>query len=51
MISKDEKNRINEALKRLYKIQVELYENWHEPGNITAEIKAIASSLEILTNG
>ena len=49
MISKDEKSRINEALKRLYKIQVELYRNWSEAENITIEIEAITKSLEVLT--
>ena len=49
MISKDEKSRINEALKRLYKIQVELYKNWNEAEAITMEIENITKSLEVLT--
>lgn len=49
MISKDEKSRINEALKRLYKIQVEIYKNWNEAEMINDEIEAITRSLEILT--
>lgn len=49
MISKNEKIIINEALKKLYKIQVELLKNWNETDKITSEIEDITTRLEILT--